>query len=794
MKRGHATDIHALLQGGRTEPLFLRITGHSAEVERIILQLFDAARLNGVVIDGRIPNPTDSNLSYYNETMGQDFQMDQGFILRGLTKWMPRMNPAQQQLIAQSLYETLRQMERSGKTLGMLKNAYTRFMCWLYFKFERVAIKLGEGKFPLVLYQGEMSAFELSFLSILCTAGCDVAYVQTTPEAAYQKIDPRGEYSDAVQIPGTTAFPPNFSINALYKESFNRQARQPQPAPARPATPPVRTATPPVRPSAPPPARPAPAPVPAQRPPVDRPLQIPPAEYTIYPNAWMPHDTYDSMLLPSVKRGEDAKTIYTCFVRREGAEDRLTYQNELIQLHQRLLEAGRKPMIVDGGFAQPTPEEIQKVNRRSYRSVNEAIVDLSSNLRNGVAVDLQSIAIHAFMEILAEEGKKPDTNPNRISNNAVYLLCWFRRCYQALFEGWKPKKLGCLIYMGAVQNEREALFLRFLSKLPTDILILSPNLDDTCCVQDPLLFVQSFNESVNLKHFPQESSRMVVGTAAAHAESDLTGTLYNGTGLYRSMQFDQAQALVLRSTYEEIALYWDQELKYRPNFSTVNETVMMPVIFAQANGVKAKNVGQYWVSIKQLITEDTIVIKQFPFFNKAETSPAAGSAVDFYRNGKLQREKIKGHRSYPFAFLKEGTQEHILNKLQLLIDQKLIRGTGENGTEFQIISVVLSMKKEWLRMIQKFDFTKKNPKIICISTNESMASKEDAIMLAFLSLIGFDVVCFAPTGYQCLGQWFSQEIAVGHEVGEYMYDLTIPDFNLVTQNTHSVWNIFRRGS
>ena len=35
---------------------------------------YDAARKTGVVIEGKIPNPDEGNLSYYNEIMGMDFR------------------------------------------------------------------------------------------------------------------------------------------------------------------------------------------------------------------------------------------------------------------------------------------------------------------------------------------------------------------------------------------------------------------------------------------------------------------------------------------------------------------------------------------------------------------------------------------------------------------------------------------------------------------------------------------------------------------------------------------------
>lgn len=97
-----------------------------------------------MVIEGKIPNPDEGNLSYYNEIMGMDFQMNMGFILMSLRKWLPRMNEFQRQNVADSIYDSLDSMRRSGKTENMLKNAYIKFMCWLYYKFERIVNQLGE--------------------------------------------------------------------------------------------------------------------------------------------------------------------------------------------------------------------------------------------------------------------------------------------------------------------------------------------------------------------------------------------------------------------------------------------------------------------------------------------------------------------------------------------------------------------------------------------------------------------------------------------------------------------------
>jgi hypothetical protein len=140
-------------------------------------------------------------------------------------------------------------------------------------------------------------------------------------------------------------------------------------------------------------------------------------------------------------------------------------------------------------------------------------------------------------------------------------------------------------------------------------------------------------------------------------------------------------------------------------------------------------------------------------------------------------------------------QNHILDKLQALIDRKLIKGTFENGAEYAIIAVALTMNIQLTRMIQNFDFTKTNPKIIYINTGEKIISLEDSILMAFLSLIGFDVLFFVPTGYRTVENFYNSDIPDEHQAGTYIYDLRIPDFRTVSSNTRQSWRekIFKRG-
>mgnify|MGYP000094968064 FL=1 len=128
------------------------------------------------------------------------------------------------------------------------------------------------------------------------------------------------------------------------------------------------------------------------------------------------------------------------------------------------------------------------------------------------------------------------------------------------------------------------------------------------------------------------------------------------------------------------------------------------------------------------------------------------------------------------------------------MEQKIIAGTYQNGTEYTIVSTALNLPKDLLRMIQKFDFTKKNPKLIYINASEVLITLEDSIYAAFLNLLGFDVLFFVPTGYN-MDNHFNQRLMEEHQTGDFMYDLQVPDWNTIPLTAHTSWRdrLFRKG-
>ena len=720
---------------------FYRVAGYSGEVAAFLTQYDQAARTNGVVIEGRIPNPDPKQLDYLAEMMGSDFQLDAGFLTQKLTRWLPRLTGAQREAVVTAMTATLQDLQAHGKNENMLRNAYIKYMCWLYYKFERILGRLGGDELPKILYDGTVSSYELQLLVILARAGADIVLLERAGDAGYLRCDPTSQYAQLYQAPGLTPFPADFSLRQLREQGRQQAERQK--------------------------------------------LYGAPAGIAPCTNAWMKTPDGKEILTAVRARGDDPKLFYNAFVVQYGVEDKLLFPSDMVAFYQQLKREGRKVCLENGRLPPPTPEEIAAVRRRNHQTAEQLAADLAANLQYPNNQQLQTLMRQAFLDVVLEEDKAVGGNLNRLLNKAVYLVAWMKRYQKDLFQNWQAPEVGVFLLFGACSGDNEALFLRLLAKLPVDVLVLLPDLNAPCVLKDPALLDLHKEHSLPMTDFPVEPSQMRVRTAAYQAEREMDSILYQNTGLYRAKQHQKAEAVTLQTMYEEIGLLWDQELKYRPGFAAEGDTVTVPVLLEKICGIKDGPILPYWLDIKKLVTPETTLVTKLPWQTGLEANPMKPYATQFLRQGRLQREKIKQHKDYPYGILRPEIQDYLLDKLQVLLDEKLIAGTYQNGTEYTIVSTILGLPKDLLRRIQNFDFTKKNPKLIIISTTEETLSLEDSILVAFLNLVGFDLLFFVPTGYQSIEKYFQKPFANEHQLGPYRYDLQVPDFRTLHEGGKS---------
>ena len=67
---------------------FYRMNGYNDKCRQFIGEYAKEARKSGVVIEGKIANPTEQNLSYYEEIMGMDFIREKMWQQHFTIRWM----------------------------------------------------------------------------------------------------------------------------------------------------------------------------------------------------------------------------------------------------------------------------------------------------------------------------------------------------------------------------------------------------------------------------------------------------------------------------------------------------------------------------------------------------------------------------------------------------------------------------------------------------------------------------------------------------------------------------------
>ena len=706
---------------------FYRINSYDETILEFIRKYYDLAKREGAIIDKNIENPTADNIAYFNEIIGDKYVHGPGFMAEALKKWLPRIKDYQRASIADGIYDTLEVLRRQGKNIDILKNNFIRIMCWLYYNFYNIMERLGNDDVPKIIFWGNVNFSELSTLKILSNAGADIILVQPGGDSKYMTIDPKSEYSIDLGM-GSESFPAGFDLQWLLKQHEEDKSK--------------------------------------------RLLYSNKANAKANTNTWLSGDLFED--LKNTRRGENTSFFYNMFARINGCDNRNTYVNNLYLLYQDLKKANRSIKVINNKITNPSVDEISKIKRGNYANENQLIMDLKKNinLKSNTFID---VARDAFVDTMIETGKLMNMDLNKMMNKGIYILCWFQRYIPDLLGNTDiHSPAPILIYFGNVETDTESLFLNMVAKLPIDVIIFNPEKKGDKLTGERLYEVH-FEETLKVNEFPTDGNNLSMGTMAYNAERDLDTMMYSDTGMYRDMQFSKANIIKLSTTYEEINIYWKQEARFRPNFSTVDDIVNIPVIFAKISGVANSDTNTYFQNIKDLLTDTTLIYKNENIYDRNCT--VAAGVPSFFKNGRLDREGIKHSQIYKYDYLRAETQDYILDKLSELLRRKTIAGTGQNGTEYKIITIVLDLPKEILRFIQSFDFTKCPPKLIIVNTTETVISLEDSIIVAFLNLIGFDIVFFIPTGYDNVNKYFNNQIMEEHIIGNYLYDIAIPDFN-----------------
>lgn len=491
-------------------------------------------------------------------------------------------------------------------------------------------------------------------------------------------------------------------------------------------------------------------------------------------NTWISSEVFADSLKNHYARGKESGFYYNMFLKIFGVNDKNNFFNNLFKWQLKLKSKKRVILTIEENIEKPNFSEVQTIQRVTPSTKTDIINELASQIQFKKLPELEKLLKMAFMNVLTQSNEIPAI----IKNRGIVLLCWINRFMPQLFKDEPLYDYPTIIYMGECSNKNEIAFLKLLSRIPIDVFIICPDRNLMCDIDDENLFELDLPYSIPLESVSRSIEDMKFSTTAANASKELEDILYNDTGLFKVNQFKKAFPIVLETIYEEIKILWNQEAQFRHGFETLNDRVITPNICSKVVGVPDNDYEKYWFDIEKYIGDDCIFIRGFPYITGPQNQNFSKSVTNFIKNKKILVDKIKSHPSYKYKFLRKEIQDYIFEKAQLLIDSKLITGANnDNGLEYLILNTIFGFDNYLLRMIQNYDFTRRIPKLVIIDADEEMGSKEDAVFTAFLSLIGFDILLFVPTGYQSVEGHFTKKVFVEHNIGEFMYDLKIPEFD-----------------
>lgn len=711
---------------------FYRFIGYDDEdsTMKFLKKYETAARNTGAVVTAPLQNPAGDRVTAFYDIVGNSTVFTKERINKDIGRWIGGNSQFAVQSLTDAMYAKLEELKSQGMNDNILKNAYIKFLCWCKYDFQKVLQNLGKNTPPKVLYEGDISKYEVFILDILYQAGCDVLYLNFTSEASYQTIDTNLKYSKGVY--GVNKRIPTINYHTINLEALEHTQKMEE--------------------------------------------NIAGMEGVVVTNSWNSSSFFEVLHKINSVRGEfDNKHIYNLFVRYVGIDEKETYLNRLFKLKEELAKNKKPWIIFDESIPNPTIDEVAQIKKINYANKKELIFALAALIKVSKDTVRNLLVQQAFFHILTSDS---ESNLSKLYNYGVHMICWMNRYIEQLYYNYDSEHYPVVIYYGRCKI-KEADFLCMLSYMGIDVISITSDIEDDLIFASlehaRLSRVELLPESMTKTAYPDQEIKVRVATAAYEAERELDTMLYSGTGLFRNRQFTRSVAVTLKTTYDEIGILWKEEAKYRPSFDASEGRVVVPNIFAKVCGVKDENVSEYYSVIQSMITDKTILWTQIP--NLPDNRPCNIKAFtsQLIRNGQILPDVIKRHREYQYAYFNEDTQDYILEKIQELLNLKWIE-TYDNQFESIVLSTLLNLDKNTLQLIQNFDFTKDIPKLIIVDTNESLMSLEDSIYVTYLNLIGFDIVVFTPTGYRNLEQFIKRGTYEEYTIGGFKFDLTLPDF------------------
>lgn len=644
--------------------------------------------------------------------------------------------------------------------ISMVKNFVSKLLLWMH-QYIPELYKNNTPWNPKILYYGNIKKHNVYWLILLSQIGCDVIYINPYTDSGYQQVDNNNQFS--ILIEGSTKIKLNPSpVKAITKPTeplnFNALGKV-----------------------------------------------VPIQGHTAIVKLKSTNDIFRDILLPLNRRsgylGNPAPIIPVYFYRHigiNGTTDSAVdeYYNTLYLLDKTLQSTANGLLRLTNHIAMPGNKEIalykSKLQHARTTLLQGSEIKLLINkiinaeiLPTTISQPLNNTIKLAFQETL-ELFEQIEANSSifKKENFALKLIGWINKYFAALYKSFHFLDNPKVLYYGEIKLH-EAYLLIYLSKIGCDVLYVNSDIqkDSTFKQIDPeekhTKLIQ-YEHSKELEQFPQHERTVRKATVAYSAAQEIEQVIYTeDVGLFKPWQFQNSMTkpITLKTTYDELKILWQEEAKIRPEFKVVANTVYVPNLFAKIRGTN-EQLSHYWHDYRELTSaKNSYLITSLPFTKVSYSKrDLYASAFLFNSAGLIDKEKLFKSPFYRFSYLKTSLQEFIINKTNELINADVFINNNDKELRLKILMTIFTMEDNILRLIETFDFPAKIPKFIVYDSTKNIFSDEDAIIIAFLNLVGIDIAIFTPTNYNNIELKLREDLLDVHQLPEIQLDLPIPDF------------------
>jgi len=493
-------------------------------------------------------------------------------------------------------------------------------------------------------------------------------------------------------------------------------------------------------------------------------------------------------------------------VEGEEENDLNIYRNELFRLNEQLTQYGRYVRF-DGPILTPQNDEMEYFKNfigssltQDPKVLKKQAMSLFFNSRIFYGHSHYRV-IHKALQQVIELFllKESFVNTSKVETFVVKILIWLQRILPKLYPKNQMIDIPKLLFYGDIKSH-EVYFLIFLSLIGMDILYIhtDPTKEQKFSEIDPNETYSKkmvYSNSFPLEPFPSETKRIRKKTVTYEAKEEIESFLYGeDVGVFKTRQFETGttKPITLKTTHDELKILWHEEAKIRPEFQVKDEIVYVPNLFAKISGTYLQ-LEAYWQELFEMKDCANTVFKE-----KVDFTPTTYSRQEMYSTsfvidakGLIDKEKLFKHPIYRLNYLNETVQNFIVSKINELIVSDMFLQEMTNDLRLKILMTVITVDKEFLRLIESFDFTGKVPKIVVYDNQPDNFTETDIILLCYFNLIGADILIYTPTNYNNIEAWINRNYFDIHQLPSVQFDLEIPN-EIPKQKTSFLKRLFKR--